>query len=160
LKCIPGVGSNCAFSSDCHPERSEGSLTLRFFAKSQNDSRKAQFLAIVSNFVEGYGRWFYKGDYLRFLTYSIASCDETKEHIELLTDTGSLAQARGEYFLREYEQPGRDLYRYTQSVAESHQAGFPQTKANNRTTRESQAVYGIDDGDDWETWLREYVPES
>ena len=115
--------------------------------------------SIVVNFVEGYGRRYYKGDYLRFLTYAIASCDETKEHLELLTDTGSLAQARGEYFLREYEQVGRDLYRYTQSVAEQHLSGFPPTQAKNHAVRESQAVYVTDD-DDWETWLHEYAPES
>ena len=35
-----------------------------------------------SNIVEGYGRRRYKLDYVRFLTYSLASCDETTDHLE------------------------------------------------------------------------------
>lgn len=31
--------------------------------------------------VEGYGKRKYKGDYVKFLTYSIASCDETTNHL-------------------------------------------------------------------------------
>jgi len=31
--------------------------------------------------VEGYGRRKYKPDYIKFLTYAIASCDETLNHI-------------------------------------------------------------------------------
>ena len=31
--------------------------------------------------VEGYGRRRYKPDYIKFLTYSIAYCDETKSHV-------------------------------------------------------------------------------
>jgi four helix bundle protein len=116
--------------------------------------------SIPSNFVEGYGRRFYKADFLRFLTYALASCDETKEHLELLKDTGSLAKVRGEYFIREYEQVGRELYRFIQSVSEQHQAGFPQAQSRNSTVHESQITYVTTDVDDWQTWLHEYAPEE
>ena len=46
--------------------------------------------SVKSNIVEGYGRRRYKGDYLRFLTYSHASCDETIDHLETLFETKSL----------------------------------------------------------------------
>ncbi len=32
--------------------------------------------SVVTNIAEGYGRSNYKGDFIRFLTYSQASCDE------------------------------------------------------------------------------------
>ena len=43
-----------------------------------------------SNIVEGYGRRRYGMEYIRFLTFSIASNDETIDHLETLFETGSL----------------------------------------------------------------------
>ena len=37
--------------------------------------------SVVTNIAEGYGRNNYKGDFIRFLTYSQASCDETVCHL-------------------------------------------------------------------------------
>ena len=47
--------------------------------------------SIHSNIVEGYGRRRYKQEYIRFLCYAEASCDETTDHLEILFETGSLA---------------------------------------------------------------------
>lgn len=46
--------------------------------------------SIASNIVEGFGRKRYKNDYIKFLTYALASCSETHDHLELLFKTGSL----------------------------------------------------------------------
>ncbi|MFC2136314.1 four helix bundle protein [Bacteroidota bacterium] len=46
--------------------------------------------SVKSNIVEGYGRRNYKLDYIRFLTFAIASNDETIDHLETLYETGSL----------------------------------------------------------------------
>jgi four helix bundle protein len=40
--------------------------------------------------VEGFGRRQYKNDFIRFLVFAHASNDETKEHLDLLFETGSL----------------------------------------------------------------------
>lgn len=45
--------------------------------------------SIKSNIVEGYGRRRYKQDFIRFLTYALASCDETIDHLETLFETKS-----------------------------------------------------------------------
>jgi len=37
--------------------------------------------SVVTNIAEGYGRKSYKGDFIRFLIYSQASCDETSSHL-------------------------------------------------------------------------------
>ena len=47
--------------------------------------------SISSNIVEGFGRRRYKNDYIKFLTYALASCDETIDHLEILNETGSLS---------------------------------------------------------------------
>jgi four helix bundle protein len=46
--------------------------------------------SVKSTIVEGYGRRRYKAEYIKFLTYAIASNDETIDHLENLFDTGSL----------------------------------------------------------------------
>ena len=46
--------------------------------------------SVRSNIVEGYGRRRYKQDFIRFLTFAHASCDETIDHLEILRETGSL----------------------------------------------------------------------
>lgn len=46
--------------------------------------------SVKSNIVEGYGRRRYKQEYIRFLIYSQASCDETIDHLDNLFITGSL----------------------------------------------------------------------
>jgi four helix bundle protein len=46
--------------------------------------------SVKSNIVEGYGRRGYKQEYIRFLTFSQASNDETIDHLETLWETGSL----------------------------------------------------------------------
>lgn len=46
--------------------------------------------SVRSNIVEGYGRRRYKQDYIRFITYALASNDETIDHLETLYATRSL----------------------------------------------------------------------
>ena len=46
--------------------------------------------SVKSAIVEGYGRRRYKQDFVRFLTYAQASCDETTDHLETLYETKSL----------------------------------------------------------------------
>ena len=47
--------------------------------------------SVKSTIVEGYGRRRYKQEFVRFLSYAIASNDETTDHLETLFETGSLA---------------------------------------------------------------------
>jgi four helix bundle protein len=46
--------------------------------------------SVKTNIVEGYGRRRYRHDYIRFLVLAHASCDEAKDHLETLRETGSL----------------------------------------------------------------------
>jgi four helix bundle protein len=47
--------------------------------------------SIKSNIAEGCGRRRYKQEFVRYLTYAQASCDETIDHLETLFETGSLS---------------------------------------------------------------------
>jgi four helix bundle protein len=57
--------------------------------------------SVKDNIVEGYGRRKYKAEYIKFLTYSIASCDETLNHLlsinELYPDIKGFKDLEPEY---------------------------------------------------------------
>lgn len=77
--------------------------------------------SIVSNIVEGFGRRRYKKEFIQFLTYSLASCDETREHLELLYDTKSLKNKEMfNNFLKRYEELGAKIMKFTQAVEKGH----------------------------------------
>ena len=75
--------------------------------------------AISAAIVEGFGRKLYQQEFIRYLTYAIASCDETKEHLELLFETGSLRnQGKCESLRERYEELGKKLYRFRETIQE------------------------------------------
>ena len=77
--------------------------------------------SIPSNIVEGFGRRRYKNDFLKFLIYALASCDETREHLEMLFETGSLGgKDTFEYFLEKYDELGRKLNNFIKAVSSGH----------------------------------------
>jgi len=45
---------------------------------------------VKSTIVEGYGRTYYKQDFIKFIIYALGSNDETIDHLENLFETGSL----------------------------------------------------------------------
>jgi len=74
-----------------------------------------------STIVEGYGRRRYKQDYIRFLTYSLASCDETTDHLENLYETESLKDEVLYKNLHDQLQTlGKKINRFIQSVEREH----------------------------------------
>jgi four helix bundle protein len=77
--------------------------------------------SVKSNIVEGYGRRSYKQEYIRFLTYALASCDETTDHLETLFETESLTDvAFYEDLHRRLEILGKKTNLFLQSVERSH----------------------------------------
>ena len=77
--------------------------------------------SVRSNIVEGYGRRRYKQEFVRFLTFAIASNDETIDHLESLFETTSL---RDEQLYRKLhttlDELGRKLNRFIASVEAGH----------------------------------------
>ena len=71
---------------------------------------------ITACIVEGYGRRKYKADYIKFLTYSHASCDETIVHLNFLRDTHELDIKKLNYLLEKYDVLGRKINKYIQYV--------------------------------------------
>jgi four helix bundle protein len=73
--------------------------------------------SVRSNLVEGYGRRRYRLDYIRFLTYAQASCDETTDHLNILQETGSLQDDEVFESIAEHlDELGRKLNKFIQAV--------------------------------------------
>lgn len=77
--------------------------------------------SVRSNIVEGYGRRRYKQEFIRFLIFAHASCDETIDHLETLFETGSLTN---EPFYRDLAAQldllGRKLNVFIEGVEREH----------------------------------------
>ena len=74
---------------------------------------------VAATIVEGFGRKLYQQEYIKYLTYAIASCDETREHLEVLFETGSLKnQAMYSNLKGRYEELGKMVYRFREAIQE------------------------------------------
>ena len=80
--------------------------------------------SIRSNIGEGYGRRRYKQEFIHFLTYAQASCDETTDHLEMLFETGSLVdEPLFKDLSRRLDELGRKINLFTQAVEANHRTG-------------------------------------
>ena len=71
---------------------------------------------ITSTIVEGYGRRKYKADFVKFLIYAHASCDETILHLNFINDTHELNEKEISFFLDSYNELGRKINKFIQYV--------------------------------------------
>jgi four helix bundle protein len=77
--------------------------------------------SVKATIVEGYGRRSYKQEFIRFLTYALASCDETMDHLETLYETHSLTDPVLYQDLHvRLELLGKKTNLFRQSVERSH----------------------------------------
>ena len=97
--------------------------------------------SIRSNIVEGYGRRRYKQEFIHFLTYAQSSCDETVDHLEILFETGSLAdEPLFKDLSMRLNELGRKINMFTQSVEANHRTGaikvaaHPESSIKDRTS--------------------------
>ena len=70
------------------------SLALPKFELNETGSQvRRSSKSITAMIVEGYARRRYKLDFIRYLIYAIAECDETMVHLDALYDTQSLTNS-------------------------------------------------------------------
>ena len=71
---------------------------------------------ITSCIAEGYGRKKYKADFIKFLIYSHASCDETIVHLNFIKDNHKLNNKKIDFFFEKYDELGRKINKFVQYV--------------------------------------------
>ncbi|ALO16382.1 four helix bundle protein [Salinivirga cyanobacteriivorans] len=77
--------------------------------------------SVKANIVEGYGRREYKQDFIRFLTFALASNYETLDHLETLFETKSLTDDK--IFNQAHDRINhlsRKLYNFINAVHSQH----------------------------------------
>lgn len=79
--------------------------------------------SVKSNIVEGYGRRYYKNEYIKFIVYSLASNDETIDHLETLFKTDSLKDEKLYNDLHNRSEVlGKMINNFLTSVINSHKS--------------------------------------
>lgn len=72
--------------------------------------------SISANIVEGYGRRRYQADYIKFLIYAQASCDETCEWLTYIHDCHSNLNQDILKFITRVDELGRKLNSFIQAI--------------------------------------------
>ncbi len=80
--------------------------------------------SIPANLAEGFGRRRYTQEYIRFIVFALASCDETRVHLDLLYRTGSLAEDLYQHLTQQYDILGKRLNKFLQGVINQHQEPY------------------------------------
>ena len=93
----------------------------RFEQYEEGSQIRRSSKSIRSNIVEGYGRRHYKQDFIRFVVYAHASCDETIDHLDILYETKSLKEiVIYKSIDSRLNELGSKINRFIQSVSKSH----------------------------------------
>lgn len=71
---------------------------------------------IASCIVEGYGRRRYKAEFIKFLIYAHASCDETIEYLRMIGETHDAVREEAENFIAQYDLLGGKINRFLKFV--------------------------------------------
>jgi four helix bundle protein len=76
--------------------------------------------SITTNIVEGYGRKRYKNDFVKFLTYSHASCDETLLHLNFINDIHfENNEEELNALTKTYDELGRKIFNFIRYVEDN-----------------------------------------
>ncbi len=78
---------------------------------------------VCSCIVEGYGRRKYKNDFIRFLTYAQASCNETDVHLDFIHASGYINDQVYEGLKEENDKLGKKINKFIQYVEEHWKDG-------------------------------------
>ena len=102
------------------------SLNLPKFEMYEEGSQiRRSSKSVKSNIVEGFGRRQYKQEFIKFLTYSLASCDETADHLSTLHETESLRNSEEyQYLSGEYTHLGKIITNFIKSVKLGHKTNI------------------------------------
>lgn len=97
-------------------------LTLPKFERCEEGAQiRKSSKSVRSTIVEGYGRRRYKNEFIKFITYAIASTDETIDHLETLYETGSFIDEKSYNCLLEKSiLLDKKLIKFLESVEKQH----------------------------------------
>jgi four helix bundle protein len=93
------------------------SLTLPQYEMYEEGSQiRRSSKSITSCIVEGYGRKKYKAEFIKFLIYAHASCDETILHLNFIKDTHTIETQGINSFIEDYDKLSRQINKFINYV--------------------------------------------
>lgn len=100
------------------------SLTLPKYELYETGSQlRRASKAISVNIVEGYGRKRYRADFIKFLVYAIASCDESTEWIRYVKECHPDLSEKADLLLHDIDALGQKLNSFIKAVDTHHRTG-------------------------------------
>ncbi len=98
------------------------SLTLPQYEMYEEGSQiRRSSKSITSCIVEGYGRKKYKAEFIKFLIYAHASCDETILHLNFIKDTHRIETQEINSFIEDYDKLSRQINKFIKYVENNWQ---------------------------------------
>ena len=95
------------------------SVTLpKYELYEQGSQVRRSSKSVKDTIVEGYGRRRYKDDFIKFLTYSQGSCDETISHLNMISDIHFPENPLTD-LMNDYEILGRKINKFIQYVEDN-----------------------------------------
>jgi four helix bundle protein len=91
---------------------------VEFYEEGVQIRRSSKSIAI--NIAEGFGRRRYKKEFIRFLIFSHASCDETKVHLKFIFDLGYIDKNEFKQYYEDYDDLGLKIYKFLNTVKKEH----------------------------------------
>jgi four helix bundle protein len=76
--------------------------------------------SIPSTIAEGWGRRYYKNEFIRFLIYALASCDETVVHLDFIFKSKYISESEYQKLAENYTMLGKKINKYLQLVIKNH----------------------------------------
>ena len=72
--------------------------------------------SVIMNIVEGYGRKRYNKEFIKFLTYALASTDETKEYLKIVFTCNYISQSQFKIYQSKYDKLGRQIFYFIKNI--------------------------------------------
>ncbi len=95
------------------------SLRLPIYELCETGSQiRRASISITTNILEGYGRKKYKSDFIKFLTYSQASWDETLHHLSIINDIHFKEDLETSELRAKYDELGKKIFNFIKYVEE------------------------------------------
>jgi hypothetical protein len=73
-----------------------------------------------STIAEGWGRRYYKNEFIKFLIYALASCDETTVHLDFVLKSKYINEELHKECTQKYGVLGKKINKFMQMVMKNH----------------------------------------
>jgi len=116
----------------------------RFETYEEGSQLRRSSKSVPATIAEGWGRRYYKNEFIKFLIYALASCDETSVHLDFVAQCKYITATQYENYTERYDILGKKINKYLQNVMKSHLVPQNKTKADPKISENLEPYLTID----------------